>query len=519
MTLVELEKLKEELADDSKQIRDVFNENLQNTFAESLIRRLKIEPQISKKVFAPLVMQIPFNPFTGISGDDYNLAKKWVTAKSPSAVMQVLKQHCNENPDVKELYQQAARYSGNWDTSDFTIVDSPADKAILWGYRRPMAYTFPIVSISNPQLTGSEWSQNYLLPTEQDPQTGAFTGTLGFTHLVASLLGSLASREVASFKEALRNKNPNNLSKSMGRPFTATDSYLEISEDSLDAKERRREIRKYYGMTPPYSAIVVPLLAFDLTPRSGKIFKHDEVTDEYVLLDHFKNYGNIDIEKYLYYNSSMGLREELDNIVGNLYPRNPSKFKDRNNEKDLYPNWVLLDYVLNDTRSVLTTEEKFALSQRLKFSQEGESLFDPITKQWRAPEVEHFIESLSKFFDMAYDKDFIRTIRGWMSSEFKQPNEALEDALTNFIRSYFPPTLAIYDDSIRVKYGDLLIQLFPEEHAAFTANNVDMIAAEGEQLMNELLEEGTKTEGQILDDSEEDDEEDLIIDIELPTIV
>ena len=503
MNLEALEKLKTELADDSRQIRDVCNENLQNTHASSLIKRLAIQPQISKKVFIPLVMQIPFNPFTGFADDNYGMAKKWVTAKAPDAIMTALKSICEEKPEVKEAYIRAAGYKSTWDTTDLTRIDTPADKAVLWIYRRPMAYTFPVTTINNSQITGNDYSQTYLLPTAQDPSTGAFTGQLCYLHLMASMVGALANNEVKSFTEALKTNNPENLCKKMGRDFAQNNNYLSMSPDSNEAKERKREIRKYYPMSSPYSAVTLPVLAFDLTPRSGGLFVSNDSDESHTLLEHFKNYEGLDIEKYLYYNGSMGLREEVDNICGNYFPRNPDKIKERNKDKDLYPNWVVVDYVLNDTRTELTKEEKFTLSQRLKFTQEGTPMYDSRKKEWQAPELEGFVKELSKFFAAAEDRDFVRTIRNWISAEYQEITPSIEEAATVYIQNFLHPSCHVYDSSIKIKYTELLAEIFPAEQALFISDNTDAIAEKGEALMQELLNEGSVNEGAPNDDEDD----------------
>ena len=485
LTIEELEALKEELASDSKQVQDLFNENLQNTHSSSLIRRLKIEAQISKKVFVPIIMQIPFDPFTGKVTEQYSMTKKWVVAKAPEQVMAVIKKLCNENPEIKEAYMRQANYKAEWDTSEFNRVDTPADKAILWIYRRPMAYTFPVTRVDNIQIAGNEYGETYLLPTEQDPNTGAFTGELSWMHQMASLVGALAQVEVKSYSEALKNNNPNNLCKQMGRDFTGNNNYLNMSPDSPEAKERKRDIRKYYPMSSPYSAITLPVLAFDLTPRSGGLFQSSDTDDTHELLEHFREHEGLDPEKFLYYNGSMGLREEVDNIVGNYFPRNPSKLKERNKDKDLYPNWVALDYVLNDTNTTLTQEQKFALSQRLKFAQEGTPMYDARKKEWEAPELEGFMQALTKFFAMADDRDSARTIRGWISSEYQKVNPTVEDAAMVYIRNFLHPDSPVYDATIKAKYTDILARIFPEEQATFVSNNTDFIAEKGDGLMQE----------------------------------
>ena len=505
MTPEQLEQLKLELADDSKQVRDVFNENLQNTFASSLIRRLSIQPQISKKVFVPLVMQIPFDPFTGKTTGEYTMAKKWVVVKAPDKVMAFIKEHCDDNPEVKDAYMRSAGYKGVWDTSDHTRIDTPADKAVMWIYRRPMAYTFPVTTINNSQITGTDFGQTYLLPTKQDPMTGAFTGDLSFMHSMASMVGALAQTEVKSFTDALKNNNPDNLCKKMGRQFTSNNDYLTMSPDSKEAKDRKRDIRKYYPMSSPYSAITLPVLAFDLTPRSGGLFVSNEAEDSHELLDHFKNYAGLDPEKFLYYNGAVGIREEVDNIVGNYFPRNPAKIKERNKDKDLYPNWVVLDYVLNDTKTELTKEEKFALSQRLKFTQEGTPMYNPIKKVWEAEELEGFVNELSRFFEMAEDRDFVRTIRGWIASEYQEITPAVEEASTAYVRNFLHPKLPVYNANIHVKYTDFLAEIFPDEQATFILDNQDAIIEKGETLLQELLEEGAVNEGVPHDEADDDD--------------
>jgi hypothetical protein len=437
------------------------------------------------------------------------MGKKWVTAKAPHKVMLALKSVCHENPDVKEAYIRAAGYKGEWDTSDLTCVDTPADKAILWIYRRPMEYTFPVTIVNNTQITGTDYGQTYLLPTAQDPMTGAFTGELSFFHLMASMAGALAQNEVKSYADALKNNNPDNLCKKMGRPFAVSNDYLSMSPESNEAKERKREIRKYYPMSSPYSAITLPVLAFDLTARSGGLFVINEADDSHELLDHFKNYEGLDHEKFLYYNGTMGLREEVDNICGNYFPRNPSRVKVRNKDKDLYPNWVVVDFVLNDTRTELTREEKFALSTRLKFAQEGTPMYDSRKKEWQAPELEGFLSELEKFFDMAEDRDFIRTIRGWIATEYQEVTKAVEDAAITYVRNFLHPSLPVYDANIRVKYSELLAEAFPDEQAWFVTTNTALIAEQGEGMMKELLEEALDNEGTPYRDADEDDKVDF----------
>ena len=320
---------------------------------------------------------------------------------------------------------------------------------------------------------------------------------------MASMIGALAQAEVKSFSDALKNNNHDNLCKKMGRSFTASTDYLNMSGDSQEAKNRKRDIREYYPMSSPYSAITFPVLAFDLTPRSGGLFASNEKDDTHELLEHYRKYEGLDPEKFLYYSGAAGLREEVDNIIGNYFPRNPSKIKERNKDKDLYPNWVVCDFVLNDTRTSLTKEEKFELSPRLKYAQEGTPMYDARKKEWQAPELEGFVKELSKFFTMADDKDFIRTIRTWIAAEYKEVTPAVEDAAKSYVRNYLHPNLPVYDANIKVKYTELLGDIFPEEQAIFVTKNTDMIAEKSESMMQELLAEGSENEGSPTDDDEE----------------
>lgn len=509
MDAVDFEKLKLELADNTCQVRDIFNENLHNTYSSALIRKLSIVAQMSKKVFVPVVMQIPFNPFTGKADTEFNSTRKWVTAKSPVEIMKFIKQLCHEDPELKEKYQKNSGFKGVWDTSNLDICDTFADKAVMWVYRRGMSYSTVVTSINSPQITGSDWGQAYALGTAQDPDTGAFTGDISFLHTMCSMVGSLSSAEVKSYGDALTKNDPNNLCKLMGRPFTINNEYLQKSPTSVEAKNQKSDIRKLYPMSSPYSAVAVPVLAFDLAPRSGLMMEMKDNSEEYTLLEHFGHPEDLDIKTFLHYNSSMGIRTEIDNIMGNYFPSDPKDYKTRNVDKDVYPNWVVMDYILNDERTELTKEERFECSQRLKFTQEGTSMYDITTKTWKDPKLEFFVKSLDEFFKLAEDEEYIKTIQGFIASEYKQPSKSLEEAATIYLRNNLPITSAVYSQNIRVKYCDLLQEIFPEDQGIFVAGNIEVIAEKSESLMEEILNEGVTNVGTPTPEDEDSDSDEV----------
>jgi hypothetical protein len=511
LTLEQLTELKARLIEGKSDVSDIFNDATQSIFAKPLIRNLRFAPLISKKCVFPLLMSIPFDPFLGKETETFNSIRKWTVFESPTDVMQLIKKECDENLELKRYYESRAGFKGEWDTSDYSLTDTLGDKNVLWIYRKPLIYTFPSVRINSQEVSGDPYPRDYLLDSKQDPLTGEFIGELSNIHILCAMVGNLCSEEIQSYNLALNTKVPECLSQKLRRPFTFDSSFCTIEPDSIEARNRRADIRTAYPTGSPRPLLTLIGLDFNLTPKVGSCVQQTS-GGAYDLLDHFKA-PQINFPEHIFYTCNFNAIDNIYSVIGNHFPKNIANKKERYSALDIYPNFCLLDYVTENTKENLTADEKKTAARDTKFVSEKNPFYQIESNGWRHPGLAAFMQNLNQFYPYSKETNYMDAVRDLLIRSFKSTTDDMLVQLQRYIIRNYPYDSLVWSNSVKTKYFDILMTLFPDRMAKESVNLIDEIQS-GDALMEKLIEEGSTNENFLHIDGADDVEEDDVVTVD-----
>lgn len=202
MNLEEYLKELKEAGKDGTSMYNLRNESVQLKNRVASIRRFKKELKKKSKLCIAMELAIPFDPLTGTATETYNADKKFRPHKTATSVALMIKAMAAQNEEVKQIYMQKAGVT-EWDTSDIsTFTDT--DRAIFIRYRVPSVYTFPVVTVDIPAMTG-EYSRDYMINIKRDPITGQVIGKKPIVLQAFDFFRSVCFEEVQSLTDD-RNK-------------------------------------------------------------------------------------------------------------------------------------------------------------------------------------------------------------------------------------------------------------------------------------------------------------------------
>lgn len=505
LTQEAIQELKKRLMNgEVEMVGSAFNDNTHSAWASKPIRELKFYPKVAEKLFFPLLMAFPFDPIEGKETPDYNPRNKWSALIAPSEMVAVIKSKAQEDETYKNFFVRQAHFKGEWDVSDPSIMTAD-DIDILWRYRRRLTYAFPSTKVFSSSIGGDKYPTTYLLLSKQDPITGEFVGDLSFLHQAASLLGSLCQNEINSFNEAIESKDPNTLSKAMNRTFTASANYLKDipTVDHNDAKARRGDIRACYALTAPQPLLTTIGFAFPVTPVNGS-FLENIGKGQYDLYEHFKQ--PIDWMSRIFYTANYAATDFIDGIIGNYFPKNPKKYKERNADVDHYADFCVVDYITENTATTFTKDEKMKAALETKFATEKKPLYITEEGRWAHEALKDFAAQFANFPVIAEKEKLVDNVRGLLMQSYKMESPAMETAVIREIYKNYPLTAPVYTDQIKLQYADVLSKIFPEEMATYSLEESDKFDKEGEALYQELLsaEQDKISSGDAPDDEEQE---------------
>lgn len=489
LTVEQLNELKSLLmSDESSYVSSIFNENVQSAWAKRPLEELKFAPRISEKLLFPVLMSFPFNPLTGKT-DVYNDTNKYVAPAAPSDVIDLIKAECSTNPELANLYKRKAKFRGNWDTSP-TESSTAEDKDILWIYRRRMTYAIPAMKIISKAISGNAFPAIYLLNTKQDPITGEFIGDISTMHKIGNLVGALYRKEINSFNDGIDDKDiEKNISYIMKRPFALSPDFLSVitSRDSIDAKSRRSEIKSFYSMEAPAPLLPTIGIKFSLTPKTGT-FKMQVDKSKYELYDHFLD-KELDFKKHIFFSTKYSCTKAIDEICGNYFPKDPRNYKERDAQLDLYPNFVALDYITENTNDTFTKDERMNAAKDMTYASEKKPLYDLQADKWADPELENFMNRVSKFHSFAYKEDLFTSLHDLLYKSFGHVSDAMVSAAIDEIRIKLPLSSPMYTPEIIAMHSEILLDLFPKEMITKNSSQLVEENIDGDELYEKLLKE------------------------------
>ena len=495
----------------------VFNEQTQTAYTARVFNRLKFEPQIAKLLFVPLMLAFPFNPATGIMEENgYNSRRKFRPFVRPDQFLMNIKAMCHEDEALKKRYMDYAGYTGKWDTKP-TKEFTDTDREILFIYRRPMTATHPAVTINSQAITGERFGGKYLLQTKQDPLTGEFIGDISNLHKLGLLANALQRLEVASFNTAITEQKADCISLDLGRSFVTAKTFTDITSlDSNDAKTVRGQIRNCYPLGSVAPLLVTPMIGLDVEPISGNIktFVPDPENDGNEieqLLPQFRN--PITFEGNLISTDKYAVLDKINAIVGNAFPKDPSRKKARNVDADVYPNFVVLEYITDNETAVFNNDtDRNMAAQKMEAKTERAPLFHR-KRGWADPELPAFMERLSGFFDFAQKDNFNQRMPELMMANYKTATEVIEDRALKIFSETFnlgEEYKELFNPEIMSTHKDILMEMWPEDFADKFDDFADKIE-EGEDAFANLLETASEVDTPV--DVQEGDD-DMEIEIE-----
>lgn len=483
-----------------KDFGTLFNEQTQTSFTARVFNRLKFEPQIAKLLFVPLMISIPFNPLTGqMEPEGYNTRRRFRPFTRPDEFLKNIKAMCHEDDVLKKRYIDYAGFTGVWDTKE-TKEFTDADRAILFIYRRPMTASHPAVKINSQSITGERFGGQFLLQTKQDQLTGEFVGDISNLHKLGLLANALQRLEVNSFNTALTEQKADCISLELGRSFITAKTFTEIKDlDSNEAKVARGQIRGCYPLGSVAPLSVTPMIGVDVEPITGAIKTYvpdPENPSEEIeqLLPQFRN--AINFESSLLATDKYTVLDKINSIIGNSFPKDPSRKKQRNAESDMYANFAVMEYITdNDAATFNSDADRNAAAQKMEAKSERTPLFHR-KKGWVDPELEGFMERISEFFEFAQRDNFNERMPELMMANYKTATEAIQDRALKIFSETFnlgDEFKELFNPEILSTHKDILMEMWPEDFADKFDTIADSIE-EGEENFNSLLEASSDSE-------------------------
>ena len=177
------------------------NESIQNK-QRSGINRLKREKKKKSKLLVTLELAIPFNPMTGVPDETYNADHKFRPTKSATTVALMLKKHVDAHENIKEIFAKRAGVEvEDWDTSDTTTL-TKTDEMVFGKYRVPRVFTFPVVHVDIPVMTGA-YGRDYMIDVDRDPLSGEIVGTEPMAITANRFFKAMCSEELEEYNNKL----------------------------------------------------------------------------------------------------------------------------------------------------------------------------------------------------------------------------------------------------------------------------------------------------------------------------
>lgn len=512
MTVEEfMESLKQ---DKFKDYSSTFNENVQTAYQTRLFNRLKFEPRIAKYLFVPMLLTFPFDPLTG-STEKYNMRQPYRPSQRPEFFLTMIKAVCHQNEELKKHYTDMADFTGVWDTKPTKYLTDD-DRTILFRYRRPLTVSQPSVRINSTSITGEKYGGVFLLNTQQDPLTGVYMGEVCPLQKLGFLANAAMRAEIDSFQKAVEESTPNCLSIDLGRGFMTPKLILDIKDlKGTEAMNTRSSIRACYPVGSVAQLRVLPLIALDVTPISGKITTYVTLPDgeeDEELLTQFRT--KINFEEHFYATDKFAILDRVDAIVGHYYPKDPSKRKERNAETDLHADFAVLEYITADETQVFKSDiERNAAAIKLEAAPLRNPLFDRRKKKFTIDGLEQFFENMAEFYDYAQRDGFLDRMPSLLFANYKVATPTIEErALDIFAKAYpledYMDTL--YSKEIRATHADILMAMFPEEYAESVETIEDKLE-EGQEALEQLIDESTELTFDTEDSIEIDNVDEVVI--------
>lgn len=482
----------------------VFNEQTQTSFTARTFGRVRFEPRVANLLASPLMISVPFNPLTGMMEEDgYNSRRKYRPFIRPTDFLMNIKALCDEDEGLKKRYMDYAGFNGTWDTSP-TEEFTDTDRAILFRYRRPMTATHPAVRINSQAITGEKYGGQYLLNTKQNALTGEFEGEISRLHQLGLLSNAISRIELKSFNQAIQEQNADCISLDLARSFITPKTFTDIKDvDSNDAKVVRGQIRSSYPLGQVAPLAVTPFIRIPVEPITGAIKTFVPVEgggEEEQLLPVFRN--EISFEGNLLQTDKYAILDNINSIIGNAFPKDPTRKKERNVDADVYADFVILEYITdNEAASFESDADRNAAAQKMEAKKERAPLFHR-KRGWADPELKNFMERLAGFYEFAARDNFNRRMPELMMSNYKPATEVIEDRAMKIFSEQFNlggEYDGLFNADILATHPKILMELWPEEFA----EKFDMIEdklEDGESEFEKLVEASSNEENGTDDD-------------------
>lgn len=476
-----------------------YNEQTQTSYQARVFNRLRFEPRIAKLLFVPILLSFHFDPLTGETSEQgYNYKRRFRPFVRPDEFLMGIKALCHEDEALKKKYMDFASYSGKWDTKP-TDEFNAIDRKILFIYRRPLTSVHPAIRINSMSITGEKYGGNFLLDTIQDPLTGEYQGDISDLHKLGILSQALSRNELTSFNTALNEQKADCISLDLGRSFITAKTFTEIKDaESNEAKQLRGLIRGCYPLGGVSPLLVTPMLGFDVTPGNGDVkqFVQAPGSDEQVeeLLPQFRNaieWGNhfLNTDKY-------AVLDKINEIMGHAFPKDPSRKKARDEDADVYANFVIMEYITDSDKEIFTDTERMAAALKMETKKERNPLYHSKKKAWIDPEIKEFMERLAGFYDYAMQDNFLSRMPELMFSAYKTANEGITERSIKIMAETFnlsPEFEQLFTPEIRATHKDILMALWPDDFAE-GFNEIEDKIDEGTAAFDALLEKSEDTE-------------------------
>lgn len=475
-----------------------FNEQVQTSYQARVFNRLRFEPRIAKLLFVPVLLSFHFDPLTGESSEQgYNYKRRFRPFVRPDDFLMNIKAVCNEDEDLKKFYMDMAGFSGKWDTKA-TDEFTPTDRKILFIYRRPLTSVHPAIRINPMSITGEKYGGQFLLDTVQDPLTGEYQGDISDLHKLGILSQALQRNEINSFNTALADQKADCISLDLARSFITSKTFTEIKDvDSTEAKTIRGLIRGCYPLGGVSPLLVTPMLGFNVTPGNGDVkqFVNKDGEEVEELLPHFRN--AIEWGSHFLATDKYAVLDKLNSIIGNFFPKDPSRKKPRDEDADVYANFVVMEYITDSEQEVFASDqERNLVAQKMEAKKERNPLYHAKKKAWVDPEIQAFMERLSGFYEYAMKDNFIKRMPELMFSGYKTANEGISERSIKIMAETFnlgEEYKQLFTPEIRATHKDILMALWPEDFAD-SMDEIEDKLEDGEATFNKLLEESEDAE-------------------------
>jgi hypothetical protein len=251
------------------------NEKAQSRIQLKRLPRIKRALKLREKILVIMDLALDFDPGTGEANEQWNEDNKWRPPISATSAALIVKRMAEKSEITKKALMRRSGVD-EWNTSDYTVF-TKEDWKVFRLYRFPRIMTVPVVSISDPRITGNQYANDYAIEVDRDPVTNQVIGEWPVALKVHKLYRDIAYEHRVNIEDCIEKAKagePYELKTNIPFFKTAPDLANILEKDFKDnIKKVYDEIIISEDRPSNYMVVMAMLLENDLTLKDSEMYK------------------------------------------------------------------------------------------------------------------------------------------------------------------------------------------------------------------------------------------------------